>query len=60
MVRSEGRNHSMRDRYLQKKIGRQSMRHAGLDMRRQQCFTYLRLAVPLTKPSFLIEMAVLI
>jgi hypothetical protein len=36
------------------------MRHAGLGMRGQQCFNHLRLAVPLTKPSFLIEMAVLI
>ena len=60
MLRSDGRNHSMRDRYLQKKIGRQSMRHARLGRRGQQCFAHFRSAVPLTKPSFLNEMAVLI
>jgi hypothetical protein len=32
MVRSGGRDHSMLGRYLQKKIGRQSMRNAGLGM----------------------------
>ena len=36
------------------------MRHVGLGMRGQQCFTHFRLAVPLAKPSFLIQMAVLI
>ena len=36
------------------------MRHARLGVRGQQCLADFRSAVPLAKPSFLLEMAVLI